>query len=71
LVWVVGDGGSAGWGGKEVREEFGFWGNRAWEVGEDGSGWGRRGNNGDRCFSDGWWEVLYEDVGKWDMLNDL
>jgi hypothetical protein len=38
LVWVVGDSGDTRWGGKEIREEFGFGGKRKWEIGEDRSG---------------------------------
>jgi hypothetical protein len=68
---VIGNSGSTGWGGEEVREELGFWGKREREDREDGSGWGGRGNDGNRGFSDGWQEVLYWDVGKRDLLDDF
>jgi hypothetical protein len=71
LMWVVGNSGGAGWGGKEVGEEFGFWGNRKWEERENRSGWGGGGDNGDEGFNNGWQEVFYRDVGKWDALNNF
>jgi hypothetical protein len=71
LVWVVSDGGGIGWGGEEVREELGFRSDREWEVRENGSGWGRRGNNGDGGFNDGRREVLDGDVGEGDSFNNF
>jgi hypothetical protein len=41
LMGVVSDSSGARWGGEEMREELSFQGNREWEIGEDGSGWGR------------------------------
>jgi hypothetical protein len=71
LVRVVGNSGDTRWGSKEVGEELGFWGDREQEVGEDGSRWGRRGNDGDRGFSNRQWEVFNGDVSKRDALDDL
>jgi hypothetical protein len=71
LVWVVSDSSSVRQGGKEVGEELGFRGDREWEVGENGSRWGRGGDDSDGCFSDRWWEVFDEDVGERDMLDDF
>jgi hypothetical protein len=68
---VVSDGGGTRWGSEEVGEELSFWGNGEWEVGEDRSGRSRGCNNGDGSFSNGWQEVLYRDVSKWDMLNNF
>jgi hypothetical protein len=62
LVQVVSDGGSAGWGGEEVGEEFSFWGNGEREIGEDRSRQGRRGDNGDGCFNNGRQEVFNGDI---------
>jgi hypothetical protein len=69
LVRVVGDGSGAGQGGEEVGEELGFQGDREREVGEDGSGWGRGGDDGNRGFSDGWWEVFDRDVHERDAFD--
>jgi hypothetical protein len=71
LMWMMGDSSGARWSGEEVREELSFWGKRKWEVREDGSGWGRGGDNSDRGFSDRQWEVLDWDVSKWDALDDF
>jgi hypothetical protein len=71
LVGVVGNSSGTQWGGKEVREEFGFQGVREWEVGEDRSGQGGRGNNGDRGFSNRWQEVFNGDVSEQDTLNSF
>jgi hypothetical protein len=54
LVRVVGNSSGTGQGSEEVGEEFGFWGDREWEVGEDRSGRGRRGNDSNGGFGDGW-----------------
>jgi hypothetical protein len=64
LVQVVGDSSGIRQGGEEIREELGFWVKREWEDREDRSRWGRRGNNGDRSFYNGWWEVLDWDIGE-------
>jgi hypothetical protein len=71
LVWVVSDGGSTGWGGEEMGEELGFWGDGERKVKEDGSGWGRGGNNSDGGFNDGRREVFYGDVSEWHSLDDF
>jgi hypothetical protein len=71
LMWVVGDGGGTRWGGKEMREELDFWGDGEWEVREDGSGRGRRGDNGNGGFSDRWQEVFYGDISKGDLFNNF
>jgi hypothetical protein len=54
-----------------VREEVGFRGKREWEVGEDRSGWGRRGDDSNEGFSNGWQEVFNGDVSKQNMLNNF
>jgi hypothetical protein len=59
LMRVVSNSSGAGQGSEEVRKELGFWGKREWEVGKDGSGWGRGGNDGNRGFNDRWREVFY------------
>jgi hypothetical protein len=71
LVRVVSDGGGIGQGDEEVREELGFQGDGEREVGEDGSGWGGRGDDSDGGFNDGWREVFYWDVGEGNLLNDF
>jgi hypothetical protein len=71
LVRVVGNGGSAGRGSEEMREELGFWGNREWEVGEDRSGWGGGSDDGDRGFNDGQREILEGDVGEGDSFDNF
>jgi hypothetical protein len=71
LVQVVSDGSGIRQGSKEVREEVGFRGNREWEIGEDGSGQGRRGDNGDRGFSNRWWEVFNGDVSEGDSFGNF
>jgi hypothetical protein len=69
LVQVVSNSSGAGQGSKEMGEEFGFWGDGKREVGEDRSGRGRRGDDGDRGFNDGWQEVLDGDVGEGDSFD--
>ena len=62
-VNVIGKG--ARRGGPKVREELVLsieGDDREGEFLEDRSGWGGRGNGGDRCFDDGGWEVLNRDV---------
>jgi hypothetical protein len=71
LVWVVGDGSGARWGSEEVGEEFSFRGDREREVRENGSGWGGRGDDGDRCFDNGWQEVFDGDVGKGNLFDNF
>jgi hypothetical protein len=71
LVRVVGDGGGAGRGGEEVREELSFRGDGEREVGEDGSGRGRGGDDSDRGFNDGRREVLEGDVGEGDSFDNF
>jgi hypothetical protein len=71
LMGVVGDSGGAGWGDEEVGEELSFQGGGERKVGEDGSGWGKGGNDGDGGFSDRWWEVFNRNVSEGDLLNDF
>jgi hypothetical protein len=71
LVGVVGDGSGTRRGSKEVREELGFQSDRKGEVRKDGSGQGRRGNNSDRGFNNGRWEIFDEDVGKGDLFDNF
>jgi hypothetical protein len=71
LVRVVGDGSGTRQGGEEVREELGFRGYGERKVGEDRSGQSGGGDNGDRSFNDGWWEVLDGDVSEGDSLNNF
>jgi hypothetical protein len=71
LVWVVSDGGGAGRGGEEVREELSFWSDREWEVRENGSGQGGRVNGSDGGFNNGRWEVLDGDVGEGDSFDNF
>ena len=71
-VDVVGEG--ARRGGPEVWEErvFGVEGDdRKGELLEDGSGWGRRGNDGDGSFDNGRREVLYWDIREWNVVDDF
>ena len=71
-VDVVGEG--AGRGGPEVWEEFvlGVEGDdRKGELLGDGSGRGGRGDDGDRGFNDGGWEVFDWDVRERDTVNDF
>jgi hypothetical protein len=71
LVGVIGDGGGTGRGDEEVRKKLGFRGDGEWEVGEDRSGQGRRGDDGDGCFNDGRWEVFDGDVGEGDSFDNF
>jgi hypothetical protein len=71
LVRVVGDSSGARWGGKKVREELSFRSDGEREVGDDRSGWGWGGDDGNRSFNNGWWEILDGDIGKGDLLNDF
>jgi hypothetical protein len=71
LMRVVGDSSGAWWGSEEMGEELGFQGNWEREVREDRSGWGGGGNGDDGGFNDGWWEILYGDVSKQDMLDNF
>jgi hypothetical protein len=71
LVRVVGNGSGARQGGKEMGEELGFWGDGEQEVREDGSRWGRGGNDSDGGFSDRWREVFIRDVGKGDSFDNF
>jgi hypothetical protein len=71
LVRVVGDGGGTRRGGEEVREELGFQGYGERKVGEDRSGQSGGGDDGDRSFNDGRWEVLDRDVSEGDSLDNF
>jgi hypothetical protein len=71
LVGVAVVGGSAGRGGEEVWEEFGFVKAGKREDGEDGSGRAWRGDAGYGGSGDRRQEVLDWDVGKRDTLNDF
>ena len=71
-VDVVGEG--AGRGGPEVGEELVFGEERDDREGEflkDRSGRGRRGNDGDGCFDNGWREVLDWDIRKGNAVDDF
>jgi hypothetical protein len=54
-----------------VGEELCFYKKREQEDGEDRSEQGGGGDDSDRGFSDGWWEILYGDVSKWDLLDNF
>jgi hypothetical protein len=71
LMGVVGDSGGTRQGGEKVGEEFSFQGDGEQEVGEDESGQGGGGNDSNRGFSNGQWEVLNRDVGKQDALDNF
>jgi hypothetical protein len=71
LVWVVGDSGSARWSSKEMREEFGFRGDGEWEVGENRSGRGGGGDDGDGSFNNGQQKILKWDVGEGNLFNNF
>jgi hypothetical protein len=71
LVRVVGNSSGAGQGGEEMGEELGFRGDREREVGENMSGQGGRGNDGDRGFNNRRWEVLDGDVGEGNSLDNF
>jgi hypothetical protein len=71
LVWVISNGGGAGQGGKEVWEELSFWGDGKGEIGKNGSGWGRRGDDSNWSFNNGQREVFNGDVSEGDSLNDF
>jgi hypothetical protein len=71
LVRVISDSSSAGWGGEEMGEELGFRGNGEWKVGEDRSGRGRGGDDGDGSFNNGRREILEGDVGKGNSFDDF
>jgi hypothetical protein len=64
LMGVVGDSSGVRQGGEEVGEEVGFGVERECKDRENGSGWGRGGNDSNGSFSNGQQEVLYWDVGK-------
>ena len=71
-VDVVGEG--ARRGGPEVWEELVLsveGDDRKGELLEDGSGWGRRGNDSDRGFDNGGREVLNRDIHEWNVVNDF
>ena len=38
---------------------------------EDGSGWARRGNDGNGSFDNGRWEILYWDIREWNAVDDF
>ena len=44
---------------------------RKGEFLEDGSGWGGRGDDGDRGFDDSGREVLNWDIREWDAVNNF
>jgi hypothetical protein len=71
LMRVVSNSGGARRGSEEMREELGFRGDGEWEVEEDRSGWGRRGNDGNGGFNDGWRKVLDGDIGEGDSLDNF
>jgi hypothetical protein len=71
LVWVVGDSGGAGRGSEEMREELSFRGDGERKVGEDRSGQGRGGDDGDGSFNDRWREILKGDVGEGDSFDNF
>jgi hypothetical protein len=68
---VVVDSSSTRQGSKEMGKEFGFRVEWEWKDWENGSRWGRGGDDSNRGFSNGWWEVFYEDVSKQDMLDNF
>ena len=71
-VDVVGEG--ARRGGPEVWEELVFGverDDRKGELLENGSRWGRRGNNGNGSFNNGGREVLYWDIREWNAVDDF
>jgi hypothetical protein len=68
---MVGDGSSTGWGSKEIREELGFRGNGEWKVGEDRSGRGGGGDDGNGGFNDGRREILDGDVGEGNLFDNF
>ena len=70
LVWVMVSGGARR-GSEEVREELGFQEDREREDAMRRGRRGRRWDGGDRGSNDGWREVLYWDIGKRDMLDNL
>jgi hypothetical protein len=71
LMWVVSNGGGARWGSEEVGEELGFWGDGERKVGEDRSGQGGGGDDGNGGFNDGRREVFDGDVGEGDSLDNF
>jgi hypothetical protein len=71
LVGVVGDGGGTRWGDEEVREELSFRGDREWEVRENRSRQGGRGDDGDGGFNDGRREIFDGNVGEGDSFDNF
>ena len=71
-VDVVGEG--TGGSGPEVREELVLGikrDDREGELLEDRGGQGGRGDNSDKGFNDGRWEILDWDIREWDAVNNF
>jgi hypothetical protein len=54
-----------------VGKELSFRGDRERKVGEDRSGWGGGGDDGDGSFNNRWREVLDGDVGERDSFDNF